>query len=480
MSKAIKITDKGAKTAPKIPQTQKNHDGWMNVVTGMGTGKDKNTYAEINWKPYTQYFCENLFAGDEMAQKIAKIIPYDGTREAVTWGMEEGAPAKDITKFLDSEFNRLRVWPTLAWAWTVARVYGGSAILISVDGGSKDLETPLKLEQVKKVKALRVFDRFSLQVNSFDLDADLSSPRFGEPVFYTYIPKTSAKGDTSQVKIHHSRLIRIDGIRLPENLWIRNGYWHDSIYGSLWNAIRNYASTHESISQLISGFNQPVYRIEGLSEAIAMDQEVLISKKLQIVDLMRSTARAIVLDKEDEFQNVSTNVAGGKDLVDLTVQRLVAGSDIPHTRLLGNSPTGLGATGKSELINYYDSVRSMQETTLRDPIEKLTDLVFSQTGALDRPEDLAFEFSPLFQQDQEIEIKTRNYQAEVDKKYIELGVITPDEVAESRYSSGRYSFETTLKSGIERVKPEMEGGVSPSRGPSAKDINTEVDDLSDL
>ena len=461
-------------------------DGWMNVVTGLGTRKDKNTYSEVSWAPLTQVYCENLYAGDEMAQKVAKIIPYDGTREGISWNMDESSDQKKVMKYLEQEYTRLKIWSTLAWGWTVARTYGGACILINVKGGSQKLETPLKLESIQQVESLRVFDRFSLDIQNSDLESDLSSPRFGEPNFYTYQSKMVAGKGGENIRIHHSRLIRLDGVHLPENLLIRNSYWHDSIYGALSQSIRNYSITHDAIATIISDFNQPVYRIQGLSEAIAMDEENLITKKLQIVDLMRSTARAIVLDKEDEFENVSTNVAGGKELIDLTVQRLVAGSDIPHTRLLGNSPTGLGATGKSELINYYDSVKSMQNTTLRDPLQKLTDLIFSQSDSIERPEDLTFQFNPLFQQDLEIEIKTRKLQAEIDGLYIERGVITAQEVADSRFATGKYSFETVIEANTNRISSfdlQVETtkatslAAEESEGDSGEDPDEDISDL---
>ncbi len=439
-----------------------NRDGWYNVVSGLGTSKDRRTYSEIEWSPIDSRLCEKLYAGDEMAQKIAKIIPYDGTREGISWNMEQNSNAKEVSMYLDTEFDRLKVWPRITWAWTQARIYGGACIFISVDDGRKSLESPLKMERVRKINSLRVFDRFQLTVQQQDLDGDLSSPRYGEPIYYTYQPSSSfGDKDVDMVKIHHSRMIRLDGIPLPDRLYTQNGYWHDSIYSALFNAIRNYGTNLDNVSTIISDFNQPVYRIEGLTDALAMDEEALITKKLQIVDLMRSTARAIVLDKSDEFQNVSTNVAGGKELLELTIQRLVAGSDIPHTRLLGNSPTGLGATGKSELVNYYDSVKSMQSTTLREPLELLTDLIFSQSTAIAQPNDLRFEFNPLFQQDQEIEIKTRLNQAYIDEKYIGLGVYDPQEVADSRFATGSYRYETVLDPAKERAvptaPPEMAG-----------------------
>jgi phage-related protein (TIGR01555 family) len=448
MAKALRA--KAVEAARRI----KLADGWTNVITGLGTSKDKNTYSEVDWVPTTRSCADGLYGGDEMGAKIARIIPYDGTREGVTWNMDQSSNQDEVIKFIETEFKRLNLWETMAWAWTLARVYGGSCIFISVDDG-RQLHRPLDLSKVRRVNTLNVLDRWELNVRSTEIIADIRSPSFGLPEFYHYNTSEGPVSGGETVVIHHSRMIRFDGIPLPTRLWKRNGYWDDSVYSALGTAIRNYSTTHDNISTIIADFNQPVYRIEGLSEALAQDEDELIVKKLQTVNLMRSAARAIVLDKEDEFENVSTNVAGGRDLVDLTVQRLVAGTDVPHTRLLGNSPTGLGATGQAELINYYDSVKSMQALTLRNPLEEMTELLFSQSqNPMEKPKDLAFHFNPLFQQNQEDEIKTREMQANSDEKYINLGVYTPQEVSDSRFGTGRYSFETILQEGIVREIPE--------------------------
>ena len=38
-----------------------------------------------------------------------------------------------------------------------------------------------------------------------------------------------------------------------------------------------------------------------------------------------------------------------------------AAADIPTTRLFGRSPAGMSATGESDLRNYYDRVKTVQE-----------------------------------------------------------------------------------------------------------------------
>ena len=289
-----------------------NYDGWQNIITGLGTSKDKNTYATLSWGRTDRLTAESFYAADEIGAKIARIIPYDGTREGLTWNMDQTVDQDEVVKFIEGEFRRLKVWQTFGWAWTLARVYGGAIIYMSIDDG-RSPDRPLNLKKVKKINTLTVLDMWELNINSSDIVDDIADPNYGLPTFYHYNSSRGVGTNAEEVKIHSSRVIRFDGITLPTRLYKQNNYWHDSIYGSLARAIRNYSTTHDNISMIISDFNQPVYKIEGLSEAIAQDEEELILTKLHQVNLMRSAARAIILDTTDEFQNVSTNVAGGKD-----------------------------------------------------------------------------------------------------------------------------------------------------------------------
>lgn len=451
MSKNLKnITTAKNKASTKPSSKAVNSDGWVNILTGLGTAsKDKTTASEILWQRTIRSDAEALFAADGIGGKIAKTIPFDGCREGITWKVpnnDNPDKTNETFSFLDSEFERLQVWEKFNWAWTMARVYGGAVCFVSVDDG-KNLDEPLVMSQVRKVNALHVIDRWQLTITSADLFGDLSSPLFGTPEFYRFSSDSGIIIDNDQMLIHHTRLIRFDGEKLPTRLYTKNNYWHDSIYTRLHNAIRNYSVGHDTIATIITEVNQPVFHIEGLAEAVSQDEDELVIKRLQIINMLRSTLRAVVLDKEDDFKFMQTAVQGVPELIGLSKDRLVAASDIPHTRLMGEAPGGgIGENGKSELIDYYDVVAAMQETELRQPLNEMKALLFSQTeGNMSEPEGLTFEFNPLFQQDQKTLIETRKLQADIDNVYMQAGVYDSFEVAANRFGKGEFSYETALE-----------------------------------
>jgi phage-related protein (TIGR01555 family) len=446
-------------------------DGWANILTGVGTNLDKASYALPSWSRMDRQLAESIYASDDMGSKIASIVPEDGTRQSVDWIIPNGENP-DLVLWVEKEFDRLEIWQKLCWAWTQARVFGGSLIYISVADGRETYE-PIDWKNVARINSLNVFDRWQLSVNSGEIISDIADPNFGLPAYYNFMSGNSPSPETPPMRIHHSRVIRFDGIKLPTRLFIKNNYWHDSIYSKLYKSIRNYSSSYDSVANILTDFNQPVFKVEGLADSLAMDGGLTAQKKVEIVALSRSVARAVILDKQDDFQTVGASVSGLGELLQMTTDRLVGGSNIPHTRLLGESPSGLGATGRSELTDYYDMIKANQEIVLRHPINYLLKLLFLQIKAPDYPEGFSFNFSSLYQTDQATVIATRKQQADIDAIYIDRGVYDPSTVSEARFATGEYSFETSINEQIFEESPVASQFDLPSESNQPQNMGAE-------
>jgi len=426
----------------KTEKPKVNRDGWSNVLTGIGTKLDKQSYARPLWVGLDRGTCEAIFASDDIGSKIASIIPNDGTREGIEW-IIPGGEDPEMIKWLNDEFDRLEVMKKFNWAWTLARVYGGAVIYLSIDDGKETWE-PVDWSNINRIQSLTVFDRWQLTIQSTDIVTDLKDPNFGLPTYYSFQTGSSYTTDMPVSQIHYSRILRFDGQQLPIRLYKQNGYWNDSIYSKLYKSIRNYSTSYDNVANLMTDFNQPVFKVEGLAEALAMDQDQLVMKKIETVQLSRSIARAVILDKQDDFEQIGASVGGMAELLRMTTDRLVSGSGIPHTRLLGESPSGLGATGRSEMNDYYDTVKAQQELVLRNPLNQLIDALFYQENDYVKPDGFTFEFRPLYQTDEATKINTRKVQADIDAIYIDRGVYDPQTVTKARFGAGEYSFETSI------------------------------------
>jgi phage-related protein (TIGR01555 family) len=167
----------------------------------------------------------------------------------------------------------------------------------------------------------------------------------------------------------------------------------------------------------------------------------------------------MVLDGEESFEKLSTNIAGLSEMLDRFMLSVCSVTGIPATLLFGRAPAGLNATGDADTRNYYDMIKQYQEMKLKPILEKLTYyLMRSIDGPFkgQEPEHWSIQFAPLWQNTEEQEAVMRHTVAETDAIYIDRGVLDPAEVAISRFGGDRWSMNTIIDT------KAREGGYDPN------------------
>lgn len=426
-------------------------DAWQNVITGLGIlRRDKRLGASARYQRLSEVEVEEMYASDDMAAKIVDLPADEMVREwmCIKTKDDNNEVSDLFNNHADEKFLRKKFHEALK----LGRLHGGAAIVLGIDDGLEP-DKPVNLAGIRSIKYAHVFTRWELSRGPIDRDPE--SENFGMPVAYRLQPKSS--GLDNMPMVHHSRVLRFDGTFLPKRLFISNDYWHDSILNKTHNALRNFHGSHDGVAHIMQDFAQAVFKMKGLSDICASGRDDLLQKRLAMVDGMRAVTRAIILDDEEEFERKMTSLQGIKDVLNSINSRLVQATDgIPHTLLLGESPSGLGATGESEKRDWYDSVAAKQEAVLKSPLETYIKYwMLSKEGPLKgrEPESWSIEFKPLWQQEEKEMVANRKAQADTDKIYWEMGALTADEVRESRFSGESFSFET---------KTNGEGSLPPA------------------
>lgn len=120
-------------------------------------------------------------------------------------------------------------------------------------------------------------------------------------------------------------------------------------------------------------------------------------------------------------------------------------AEIPVTKLFGRSPSGLNATGESDLQNYYDMIAEKQEAVLRPILNKvLPPFIISTIGSL--PEDFDFDFDPVAEP--------------TDKERADLAKCGTDNVV-AAYNAGLISQRTALQE-LKQQSERASDTVEPS------------------
>jgi phage-related protein (TIGR01555 family) len=356
--------------------------------------------------------------------------------------------AEDAIKRLE-ELNALEAFNK---ALKFERCYGGGAIYIWAEDGLDPVK-PLDVDNIKTLSYLTVLSAWELQPVYYYNDP--RKPKYGEPEIYRIVPRTyQGKPDAEMVDlfskalIHESRLLVFKGIETSRDQMLGgNAGWGDSVLVRCIRVIEQFQIAFNSAAALLPDFAQAVYKIQDLAQLIATDRDSVVIDRLRLLDLQRSVIRGVILDSEEDFERKTTSLAGLPELLERFENRLAGTAQIPITKLFGQSPGGMNATGEYDQTSWYDQIKGLQTTKLLKPVKRLVKLLFLAKDGPTKgkePENWSIEFKPLKQLSEKEQSETRLNQAQIDKIYIDSGVLTPEEVARSRFGGDGYSFETTL------------------------------------
>jgi len=412
-------------------------DGWMNILTGLGVrGRDKNlaTVFRMCYK-FSVAQLDEIYRADGMTRRVIDLVAEEMVRQG--WEVE-GEGNKEVQSKLEEMKTPSVMMDMIRWA----RLYGGSLGVIGIADG-RNLDKPVDYENIKSVNWVHVFDRFSVSSANGTIDIDLDSPNYGKPIMY--LVTDSRSGVTFEV--HWTRTIRCDWNELTPR-WVRdNDTWGDSLLQTIYEELKNYSSAFANCGVIMQDFVNYVMKIPGLAQLLASGCDNEVMNRINILNIAKSSLNTMVIDAEETYEKVSTNVSGIPDLLDRFMLALSAVTGIPITLLFGRAPAGLNATGESDVRNFYDMIKQKQEGKLRPMLEYLIKLIYLQQNEVFQavePENWKLIFEPLWQNTDEQESVIRRTVAETDAIYIDRGVLDPTEVAVSRFGGSRYSMNTEI------------------------------------
>ena len=424
-------------------------DGWVNVLTGVATSRDARTSSAPN--PQNKLGladCEALYVSSDTAQRIVDIPAEEMSREGFDLKIPDGgAEAERLGAMLDD----LKFDSKLLDMTRKTRALGGAILFLGADDGAPSLDQPLDPVRSRGVRFLTVFDPNEFSV--LEWQGAIGAPDYGEPLMYSISPRIISAdpryGAGVLGRVHASRLVRMTRPTLTRIRSQSNRGVGDSVYETVWESIRDFDMAHSEAAALVKDFAQAVFKIRGLSEAIASDNAKLVAERLRMMDLSRSVLRAVALDAENEdFERKPTPVSGLSDILDRLSIRVAAATRIPVTKLMGQAPAGLNATGDADTRNFYDYLKSEQTSLHRPVIESVTRLIMLSRGSPTQgaePENWSVEFRPLWQPTQKEQADARNVMASADSIYLTQGVLSADEVRRARFGGDAWSVSTSIK-----------------------------------
>ena len=465
-------------------------DGLVNVLTGMGSRRDKSQYTTSTPIVFlTQEELENLYS-EWIPKRIIDIVAEQSTRKGfkVLFG-GEGAAAEEVVG-IEQVIEDLYILENLNLASKNARLFGGAVILLYIDDG-RSADQPVDFRNIRAIESMDVLDRWQI------------APVINEDALYDYSKATHYQiisGDLIRqpqlVKIHKDRILRFDGEWIPYRIRQRNYGWGMSTLQTVYDSFRFYSTGISSAATLLTEFDIFVHKIRGLSSMLAAGKEKDVRDRLVLNDMSKSIYRGYAVDAEkEELDFISRNFGGIGEILEKLRVDIIGASQIPHTILFGESPGGLGSTGRSEERDFTKHLGDYQASHYKRPLQHLMRMIMmSKEGPTKGkvPDSWRVVFNDLFQLNERESADVRARVAAVDGRMVQLGILHPQEVRQARYGGSEWSMETALDPSLsaneelimaKSAKPVPPGGRDPmneQNGTLPMDGSREVADSAGL
>ena len=453
-------------TEPKVEiYNAKAFDGVMNILTGLGTERDRSTATghikSMVWFPEEM---EAAYAS-AICRKVIDIPIDDMLRHPRKFDDQE-VSLKKIEKF-EKRCTKLKVNKLINELLKWSSVYGGGAI-IPVYRGVTDamMAEPFDIDSIR-AGALQSFicvEPRSLVPSSW-VEQNPLRPNFLRPQHFTL------NGTTAQ--IHASWLILADGLPLPRQDRQRNNWWGQSRLRMLLDDINKALMVRGSMSQLLDETNLDIFSIEGLTAAIAGGGEEGIRSRVAVLAAMKTAYKVVLKDSTEKFERAQIGVSGFADILGLFYGIVAAMAEIPVSRFMGTSAKGLNATGEGDMRNYYDGLASRQLTDIV-PIYDQIDAIIMHDLGWDSTEKWDYTFPSLWQEDPSSKADRELKRAQTDQIYIQLGVINEAIAAKELRQDGTYSNIT--EKDIEKLEKMSEEFDNAEHDASVATFNQTAED----
>lgn len=443
-------------------------DGWLNPMTGLGTGRDKQSYSRFSaLGQIPDIYAETLYCENPTAARVCDAFPEYALKKGF-WvkikpdlKTEIGVDLKSqliesLKKATEQQalFNtiakKLNIVSALTDALVWSNVFGASALLMGAFDGAfgPDLKEPL--QDYDELKHITVLDKQDFSIASYY--SDLDDPKYGKPKTYWIVSQDAVQS----YEIHETRLVVLGGVRTPRRRRQLQQGFDGSLLSRGCDSLSKFGISWDTLNHLIQDANQGVFKMKGYIEALAADEENLIQKRIQLMDMQRGAVKALVMDSDTEdFRRENFNWGGFRDPFDLLMYKLASDFRVPVSVIMGRSPAGMNATGDSDWANLESQVEIQIENEVKPAIVKIAEFVFkAKKGPFGGqiPTDWEPVIPPLRTMTPLEQADIRAKDAQTYRTYIEAGVLTPDEVAISQFgpdSDSDISIDITTRIGAD-------------------------------
>jgi phage-related protein (TIGR01555 family) len=402
-------------------------DGYENTLSGL-TGGRANANVFVAPPKLSEGQLKSLYDGNWLARRIVDALPTQALRKPLVADQEKLAPFHKV--------NNDNRYPggVARHGLSMGRLCGGAVIVLGVVNSGAALEAPLPVD--KDGNPTNAGDVAFLEVlTRFDLD---SASRYDTPDDPTKHKRTEiwkvTKGRLKDLKIHESRMIFCEGLakaNLTDDQEDLDWPWL-SVIQPINEILGNYGISWTAVSHLIQEASIGWLKLKGLTEMLTSEDKKEVDARMTLMSTGRNVSKTVFLEAGDdagngeEYGRTDVSFAGLPDLMREITLVVTGAAGIPYQVLLGDTPSGLNATGDSTMRQWYDDVEAYRGT-----VKPKIDRIFAATKVA-----IEWEWPSLWSPTaaEAAELRLKNFQA--DQLLFTMGVVEPEHILESRGKDG--------------------------------------------
>lgn len=388
------------------------------------------------------------FPGFPTLSLLAQLPEYRTMHETLAdecvrcWGEVTSAGRADSGKLqaIEAELERINAKAIFRQAVLHDQAFGGGHIGIKLKGDEKARELPLLMQPysvpVGAFQGLRVIEPYWVTPNYYN-SIDPFAADFYKPSTWWALG----------VEVHATRLQTIVSRPVADMLKPAYSFRGVSMSQLAMPYIDNWLRTRQSVSDTVKQFSISGVKTD-LQQSLAPGAGQDLLNRAQLINAYRDNRNILFLDMAtEEFFQVNTPLSGLDALQAQAQEQMSAVSHIPLVKLLGVTPTGLNASSEGEIRVFYDYVKGYQANVLTPPMHNVLQIAqLSLFGEVDP--DISWAWHPLHEMTDLEAADARAKDADTDSKYMEAGVITPEQVAAVLHAAADSRYAGVLESGV--------------------------------
>jgi hypothetical protein len=390
--------------------------------------------SNVNINQINSLAIDNVFLGwgelsllqqNTIIQNICAIFAESMTEKWINFTTKDIAKQEKI-KQLEEHIKKFKLKDKMGVLIYKSILLGTMYISPKIKGDEEDLQKELILDG-SKIEKGSLEELYLIEPTwVVPLEFNMRQPRaknFYKPQSYVVFGET----------LHASRMTRfimIEPVNLLSPMYLFGGIPPIQLWLPY---ILDFLNTKKQVVQIISRFNLNVVKTnmntlhgtDGFSKANT--QAGKLKGRAEAFNALRNNFGVLFLDATEEFIQIQIPLNGLTDVLQQQAEFLSLFTRLPISKLFGQAPRGMNATGEYDANQFNELIHTLQESKLRPDLDYcIKVLQLDLWGEID--EEISFDFVPLGELNETTQSQLKNDKVNRLTQLTSSGILAPNSV----------------------------------------------------